>query len=69
MRERWNQNGRKGVSYTASDYIKGVRLHWGIESMHRSLDVTFREDENRTRKGCALQNPALLKKLALNMVG
>lgn len=36
--------------------------------MHWSLDVTFREDENRTRKGCASQNLALLKRMALNMV-
>ena len=53
---------------TAADYARGVRLHWGVESMHWSLDVTFREDENRTRKGCAPQNLALLKRLALNMV-
>lgn len=53
---------------TAADYAKGVRLHWGVESMHWSLDVTFREDENRTRKGRAPQNLALLKRMALNMV-
>lgn len=58
---------RDGVK-TAEDYARGVRLHWGVESMHWSLDVTFREDENRTRKGCAPQNLALLKRLALNMM-
>ena len=53
---------------TVEDYAKGVRLHWGIESTHWSLDVTFREDDSRTRKGQAPQNLALLKRLALNMV-
>ena len=43
-------------------------MHWGIESTHWSLDVTFREDASRTRKGCAPQNLALLKRLVLNMV-
>jgi predicted transposase YbfD/YdcC len=53
---------------TAEDYARGVRLHWGIESTHWSLDVTFREDENRTRKGQAPENLALLKRIALNIV-
>ncbi len=53
---------------TAEDYARGVRLHWGIESTHWSLDVTFREDNTRTRTGCAPQNLALLKRLVLNMV-
>lgn len=57
-----------GSVKTAEEYVKGVRLHWGIESTHWSLDVTFREDASRTRKGCAPQNLALLKRLALNMV-
>lgn len=53
---------------TVKDYSKAVRLHWGVESTHWSLDVTFGEDANRTRKGKAPQNLALLKRLALNMV-
>lgn len=52
----------------SGEFAQGVRLHWGIESMHWSLDVTFREDANRTRKGSAPQNLALLKRLTLNMV-
>lgn len=53
---------------TAEDYAKGARLHWGIESMHWGLDVTFREDANRTRKGKAAVNLALLKRLSMNMM-
>lgn len=53
---------------TVKDYAKAVRQHWGIESTHWSLDVTFREDANKTRKGNAPENLALLKRLALNML-
>jgi predicted transposase YbfD/YdcC len=57
-----------GSVKTAEEYARGVRMHWGIESTHWSLDVTFREDASRTRRGCAPQNLALLKRLVLNMV-
>jgi len=50
------------------DYANAVRMHWGVESTHWSLDVTFREDANRTRKGKAPENLALLRRLALNVV-
>lgn len=57
-----------GSVKTSGEYARAVRLHWGIESTHWSLDVTFREDDNRTRKGQAPQNLALLKRLSLNMM-
>jgi predicted transposase YbfD/YdcC len=57
-----------GSVMAAEDYASGVRKHWGVESMHWSLDVTFREDANRTRTGQAPQNLALLKRMAMNMV-
>ena len=36
--------------------------------MHWNLDVTYRGDANRTRKGTAPQNMAVLKKIAFNAV-
>lgn len=50
------------------DYADAVRMHWGVESTHWSLDVTFREDASKTRKGKAPENLALLRRLALNVV-
>lgn len=57
-----------GSVAVVKDYADAVRIHWGIESMHWSLDVTFREDANRTRTGKAPENLALLRRLALNVV-
>jgi predicted transposase YbfD/YdcC len=53
---------------TIEEYAKGVRQHWGIESTHWSLDVTFREDACRVRKSTTSENLAMLKRLSLNMV-
>lgn len=46
-----------------------VRTHWGIEnSVHWTLDVTFREDASRIRTGFSSQNFALLRRIALNQL-
>ncbi len=50
------------------NFEKAVRNHWQIESMHWVLDVVYKDDANRTRKGTAPQNMAVLKKIALNAI-
>ncbi len=46
---------------------QAIRLHWGIEnSLHWTLDVTFKEDDCRVRTGHAPQNLALLRRMGLN---
>lgn len=46
-----------------------VRGHWGIENhLHWHLDVTFREDACRARKGYAAENLSSLRKLALQII-
>ena len=48
---------------------KLIRQHWGIENQcHWVLDMTWKEDESRIRKGNAAQNVALLRKIALNLL-
>lgn len=45
-----------------------VRAHWGIEnSLHWVLDVTFNEDQSRTRKGTAPQIKAVINHIAINI--
>lgn len=47
---------------------EAIRKHWGIESMHWVLDVIFKEDQSRLRRGHGAQNMALVRRLAFNMV-
>lgn len=49
--------------------IQAVRHHWAIEdSLHWVLDVTFREDDARSRDKMATRSFALLRKMTLNIV-
>lgn len=46
-----------------------IRKHWEVEnSLHWTLDVTFREDMQRKRNANAAQNFAIIQKIALNLV-
>jgi predicted transposase YbfD/YdcC len=46
-----------------------VRGHWGVENnLHWQLDVSFREDERRIRKGHGAENFSRLSRIALNLL-
>jgi predicted transposase YbfD/YdcC len=47
---------------------KGVRGHWGIESMHWLLDVEFKDDLSRYRTGHGAKNMAVVRRFALGLV-
>lgn len=54
---------------TAEKLLGGSREHWGIEtSLHWRLDIAFREDESRIRKGNGAENFAILRHIALNLL-
>ena len=51
----------------AQQINQAVRAHWGIETkLHWVLDIAFREDDSRIRKGYAPQNMAILRHIAVN---
>ena len=46
-----------------------IRTHWHVENrLHWVLDIAFREDESRVRKGYGAENLAVLRHLALNLL-
>lgn len=56
-------------SPTARAVLDAVRGHWAVENaLHWQLDVSFREDERRIRKGHGAQNYSRLCRLALNLL-
>jgi predicted transposase YbfD/YdcC len=49
--------------------LHAVRSHWGIENnVHWILDITFREDDSRIRRGNGAENFAVLRHIALNLL-
>jgi len=50
----------------AKEIARAIRGHWMVESYHHHLDVTFREDANKTIDKQAAYNLNILRKLALN---
>jgi predicted transposase YbfD/YdcC len=50
-------------------FINAIRSHWQIEnSLHWVLDVIFKEDQCRKRKGNAAENFNFIRKMALNII-
>ena len=50
----------------AADAVRG---HWRIENaLHWTLDVTFKDDQSRLRKGHGALNMAILRHFAINLV-
>lgn len=47
---------------------RAVREHWSVESMHWHLDVTFREDANKTLDKIAAQNQNIIRKWCLSIL-
>jgi predicted transposase YbfD/YdcC len=52
----------------AEFFARAVRQHWSIESMYWQLDVTFREDDNKTLDTRAAENLNIIRKWALSIL-
>ena len=54
---------------SAKHILNAVRRHWCVENgLHWVLDIAFREDDSRLRKGNGAQNFAVLRHIALNLL-
>lgn len=54
---------------SADTFGRAVRNHWGVENcVHWVLDIAFREDESRVRKGHSPENFAAIRHIALNLL-
>jgi predicted transposase YbfD/YdcC len=50
-------------------FANAVRSHWGIEnSLHWSLDMTYREDESRVRERTFADNLSWLRRMTLSLI-
>lgn len=57
-----------GSVSTVTDFAKAARTHWGVESMHWSLDVIFGDDDNKTIDKAAAHNLAIVKRMVFNVL-
>lgn len=48
--------------------LRAIRSHWSIESMHWSLDVTFKADDCRVRHETAALNLSWIRKMSLSLL-
>jgi predicted transposase YbfD/YdcC len=57
------------AALTAAQAAQAVRGHWGIENrLHWVLDVVFKDDQSRLRKGDGAKNMAVVRHFAINLV-
>ena len=66
-----NKKTSEVAHYVASvsnvlDFSNAARMHWGVEGMHWSLDVVFRDDQNQTKQAIAAQNLATVRRMVFN---
>jgi predicted transposase YbfD/YdcC len=72
--ERVGQVSEQVRYYIASTQLtperaaQAIRGHWEIESLHWMLDVIFKQDLSRLRRGHGSRNMALVRRFAFNLL-
>jgi predicted transposase YbfD/YdcC len=57
------------LSLDVAAFAQAVRSHWAIENnLHWVLDVSYREDENRSRKDHTAENLAWIRRLTVSLL-
>jgi predicted transposase YbfD/YdcC len=72
MGDRITRETRYFISSLPNDakrFGEVARGHWGVENgLHWCLDIAFREDDSRVRKGHGATNLAIVRRFALSLV-
>jgi predicted transposase YbfD/YdcC len=72
LEDKVSQESRYFITNLANEakhLLQVKRSHWAIENeLHWVLDIAFREDDSRVRKGHGAQNLALLRHMAVNLL-
>jgi predicted transposase YbfD/YdcC len=72
MRSKQTQETRYYISSLKADAERlgqAVRSHWSVENnLHWQLDVTYREDLSRVRKGNGAENLSVVRRSTLNLL-
>lgn len=72
INRKTQRESRYYISSLSADAEKinhAVRNHWSVENnLHWMLDVVFREDESRRRKGASAENFNIISKIALALI-
>ena len=53
---------------SAKEILSAARQHWQVEIMHWTLDMCFREDEQRARKDHSAANMTIMRQVAINLL-
>ena len=61
---RYYQSSR---DFSGKRFGEAIRGHWGIESMHRVMDVNFCEDDSRTRERTSGSDLSRLRRFAATL--
>ena len=56
------------LKQNVKEIARSIRGHWVIESFHLHLDVTFKEDANKTIQKRAAYNLNIIRKIVLNVL-
>jgi len=72
MGDKITEETRYFISSLPNDsnrFAEAVRGHWGVENgLHWCLDIAFREDDCRIRKGHGATNLAIIRRFALTLL-
>jgi len=69
VRKSYTRYYLSSLRRNGKQFAHAVRNHWGVEnSLHWSLDMTYREDDSRVRERTFTENLAWLRRFTLSLI-